>query len=153
MFLSLVHSLTPHFRRKVKFPFEFDVLDLCTDELKAQLTPVNVALKNISKDRDERAKIRKRMRGANAATAASSSSVSATSTPPPPADATMTQDIYRGTEEEERAKRAEEKKVLEGLISPEIRNDPGANASGLYELCGGSFISLPPSFFPSFLPY
>lgn len=47
-------------QRKVKFPSEFDVLDLCTDELKEKLRPVNTRLKEIQKDRRERAKVRKR---------------------------------------------------------------------------------------------
>lgn len=51
-------------QRKVKFPSEFDVLDLCTDELKEKLRPVNTRLKEIQKDRRERAKVRKRTKTA-----------------------------------------------------------------------------------------
>ncbi|KAI5118721.1 hypothetical protein M0805_004519 [Coniferiporia weirii] len=53
--------------RKVKFPLEFDVLDLCTDELKQKLLPVNTRLKEIARDRRERAKVRKRTKSAAAA--------------------------------------------------------------------------------------
>jgi ubiquitin carboxyl-terminal hydrolase 14 len=48
--------------RKVKFPFELDLLDLLDDEIKEKVTPVNSRLKEIQKDRQERAKIRKRSR-------------------------------------------------------------------------------------------
>ncbi|THH05676.1 hypothetical protein EW145_g4618 [Phellinidium pouzarii] len=53
--------------RKVKFPLEFDALDLCTDELKQKLLPVNTRLKEIARDRCERAKVRKRTKPAAAA--------------------------------------------------------------------------------------
>lgn len=48
--------------RKVKFPFDLDVLDLVTPSLKARLVPVNEKLKGIDKDRAERAKVRRRAR-------------------------------------------------------------------------------------------
>ena len=48
--------------RRVAFPPELDVLDLCTDELRDKLTPVNKRLKEIEKDRAERRKVRKRTR-------------------------------------------------------------------------------------------
>ncbi|KAL7412300.1 hypothetical protein BDY24DRAFT_393930 [Mrakia frigida] len=135
--------------RKVKFPFEFDALDLCTDSLKAKLLPVNTALKNISKDRDERAKIRKRIRGGQSAAAASTavaSSSASTSTAmavdgesaPAAAVTEKVVEVYGGTEEEERKKRAEEGVTLRGLVDESVRADTGANASGLYELCGES---------------
>jgi len=50
--------------RKVKFPLEFDVLDLCTDELKAKITPLNKRLREIEHDRAERRKVRKRTKSA-----------------------------------------------------------------------------------------
>jgi len=45
-------------------------------------------------------------------------------------------EVYGGTEEEERKKRAEEGVTLRGLVDESVRADTGANASGLYELCG-----------------
>ena len=36
--------------RRVKFPLEFDVLDLCTDELKEKPRPVNTRLKEVLKE-------------------------------------------------------------------------------------------------------
>lgn len=44
----------------MKFPLEFDILDLCTDELKAKLLPVNTKLKEFERDRAERRKVRRR---------------------------------------------------------------------------------------------
>jgi len=49
-------------------------------------------------------------------------------------------EVYGGTEEEERKKRAEEGVTLRGLVDEGVRADTGANASGLYELCGESFL-------------
>ncbi|EJD05216.1 cysteine proteinase [Fomitiporia mediterranea MF3/22] len=46
--------------RRVAFPQELDVLDLCTVELREKLTPVNKRLKEIERDRAERRKVRKR---------------------------------------------------------------------------------------------
>lgn len=48
--------------RKVKFPFDLDIIDLVTDDLKKRMLPVNEALKQIDKDRQERAKVRKRVK-------------------------------------------------------------------------------------------
>ena len=60
-------------QRKVKFPFELDVLELCTDELKAKLAPVNAKLKEVDRDRRERRKIRKKTRKAVATVDANAS--------------------------------------------------------------------------------
>ncbi|KAL8279698.1 hypothetical protein RQP46_008011 [Phenoliferia psychrophenolica] len=46
--------------RKVKFPFDLDVLDLITDDLKKQVLPLNEKLKEVDKDRRERSKVRRR---------------------------------------------------------------------------------------------
>ena len=46
--------------RKVKFPFVLDATPFLTDELKEKTKETNLAIKKIEKDRDERAKIRKR---------------------------------------------------------------------------------------------
>lgn len=162
-------GLSDVFRRQVKFPFgacssllachrlevkntrltrlkslpppEFDALDMCTESLKAKLSPVNVALKNISKDRDERAKIRKRIRGGQPAAAAATAVVGAAAATAMAVDgaetaASSSSAVYGGTEEEERKKREEEGVALRALVDESVRADTGANASGLYELCG-----------------
>ena len=46
--------------RRVAFPQELDVLDLCTPELRERLLPANKLLKDIERDRAERRKVRKR---------------------------------------------------------------------------------------------
>ena len=46
--------------RKVKFPTEFDAIDLVTDELREKLLPVSRKLKAVDKERAERRKVRKR---------------------------------------------------------------------------------------------
>ena len=114
---------------------------MCTDSLKAKLSPVNTALKNISKDRDERAKIRKRIRGGQAAAAAAAATTGASAPTAMAVDgaeapASSSSEVYGGTEEEERKKRDEEGVALRALVDESVRADTGANASGLYELCG-----------------
>lgn len=109
---------------------------MCTDELKAKLLPVNTALKTVAKNQEERARIRKRVK-AGSSTAGSAPAAGGGSTvmavddePSKPEEA-----VYLGTPEEETAKRAEEKALLEGLVDPGLKDDVGANTSGLYELC------------------
>lgn len=125
-------------RRRVKFPHEYDVLDLCTDDLRKRLSPVNAALKQIAKDRDERARIRKRARTAANAIAPSVTAATtepAGSTPTATAtDGTEAAEVYTGSPEEEAAKLAEERTKLASLVDAELRSDKGANTSGLYEL-------------------
>jgi ubiquitin carboxyl-terminal hydrolase 14 len=126
-------------RRRVKFPHEYDVLDLCTDDLRKRLSPLNAALKQVAKDRDERARIRKRARTAAnaitpAAAAADAEKADSTTADAAPADGAEAAEVYTGTPEEEAAKLAEERAKLASLIDANIRSDKGANASGLYEL-------------------
>lgn len=113
-------------RRRVKFPFEYDVLDLCTDALKVKLTPVNTALKTIAKDREERSRIRKRfVKGSKTPSAVAVEGVES---------ATTTAEVYTGTPEEEQAKLTEERARLAGLVDEGLKTDEGSNKSGLYEL-------------------
>jgi ubiquitin carboxyl-terminal hydrolase 14 len=60
--------------RKVKFPTEFDALDLATDELKGKLLPVSRRLKEVEKERAERRKVRKRTKHVAASSAATTGS-------------------------------------------------------------------------------
>ncbi|KAF9481605.1 ubiquitin carboxyl-terminal hydrolase 6 [Pholiota conissans] len=136
--------------RKVKFPQEFDALDLATDDLRAKLLPASRKLKEIEKERGERRKVRKRTK--NAVSAGPS-----TSAVPPTVDVEMgdaagiaaavtTGDIVpaAGADaskanavdefEDEVVVRKREVAELAELISPEVRNDIGASATGLYDL-------------------
>lgn len=57
--------------RRVAFPQELDVLDLCTPELRERLLPANKLLKDIDRNRAERRKVRKRTKTAIATSGAS----------------------------------------------------------------------------------
>lgn len=96
--------------RRVKFPFELDATELMTDELKAKIRPLNVRLKLIEKDRMERQRVAKRTKKDN------------------------NEETDDWMTEEEKKKRAEEAEELEKLVDPEIKNDVGACASGVYDL-------------------
>ncbi|KAJ3574855.1 hypothetical protein NP233_g1485 [Leucocoprinus birnbaumii] len=107
--------------RKVKFPTEFDALDLVTDNLKNKLIPASRKLKEVEKERGERRKVRKR-------TKAVATSTVTKNTPAPPAaeaaastggDVTMA-DAGASTEEEEK--------------DPDVKKDIGASQTGLYDL-------------------
>ncbi|KAG8830803.1 deubiquitinating enzyme [Serendipita sp. 399] len=136
--------------RKVKFPFEFDVLDLVTDDLKQRLLPVNARLKEIEKDRHERRKVRKRTRKTNV-----SPSIVVPPESAPPVSPTMTVGGADGLEGPDRASgathsalsapdpdmdegefREREANELDALIDPELKADPGSNVTGIYELVG-----------------
>ncbi|KAH9911483.1 cysteine proteinase [Epithele typhae] len=136
--------------RRVKFPTEYDALDIATDELKAKLLPVSRRLKEIEKERGERGKVRKRTKAAQPtkdkegdvqmadadAPAASSSAEPATTTT---ADGTTAETdkgkAVAGAElDEESVYREKEGKELEALIYPDVKADVGASMTGQYEL-------------------
>lgn len=97
--------------RRVKFPFELDATELMTDELRTKIRPLNVRFREIEKDRTERKRVAKRTKRDNNEDVG---------------DDWMTED--------EKKKRAQELEELEKLIDPEIKNDIGACASGVYDL-------------------
>lgn len=119
-------------QRRVKFPLEFDALDIVTDDLKQKLLPVNTKLKTIDKDRAERRKIRKRSKGV---TQAQSTTSGEAATNPDDSANTQTAEAA-GAIPEERDARAEELRQLEELIDPELKNDIGCSVTGLYDLVG-----------------
>jgi ubiquitin carboxyl-terminal hydrolase 14 len=135
------HSLTIWIatQRKVKFPAEYEALDLVTPELREQLAPVARRLKEIARDRAERAKVRRKTKVvAPAADAAGSAN---TSTAAAPAEGTgddveMSAPQEGGALEPEKHYREKERAELEELVSPALRADVGASVSGLYELVG-----------------
>ena len=119
----------------MKFPTEYDALDIATGELKAKLQPASRRLMEIEKDRMERRKVRKRTK--------SKASGSQTATPPDsvptPEGGTMDVDTKPeegGDLEDESVYRKKELEELEGLISPDVKADIGASPTGLYELVG-----------------
>jgi len=127
--------------RKVKFPNEYDALDLVTDDLKAKLQPVSRRLMEIEKERKERQKIRKRTKGRPSAVAAALDSQSPETAQSTSAsvDVDMTNE-ERETEEagarllDETVYREKERTELEALIDPNVKEDVGASPTGLYEL-------------------
>lgn len=137
-------------QRKVKFPFEFDVLDLVTERLKAKLLPANVRLKEIEKDREERRKVRKRTKKVQSVPAA----VDVLGGPAPHAspevivgggDGTLVSDEMEvertisaskteGEDADEGEIRKREAEELMELVHPDLKVDAGANFTGVYEL-------------------
>ncbi|CAG8442420.1 4126_t:CDS:10 [Funneliformis caledonium] len=95
--------------RKVKFPMELDVTDICTDELKNKTLPLRNSLLELEK---ERASSKRK-----AKLAANDSNQNTT-------DSKI-----------EETTNVEELEKLKKLIDPELAKDVGANVSGLYDLC------------------
>jgi ubiquitin carboxyl-terminal hydrolase 14 len=141
-------------QRKVKFPFEFDVLDLVTDSLKQKLLPVNTRIKELEKERDERRKVRRRTRKAQAPVTTPAVDHVGTHSPASPtvevggatgpvgdgqmdvdtpAVVASAADDELGDEGEIRKREAEE---LAELVHPDLKADVGANVTGVYELVG-----------------
>ncbi|CAK5271499.1 unnamed protein product [Mycena citricolor] len=123
--------------RKVKFPTEYDGLDLASDELKAKLLP------DIEKERAERRKVRRRTKAAKvSAPAPSASGVGdvemADAAPASGSSTTMEVDapapVQGGDLEEESVYRDKELAELQSLVDPTIKADTGASVSGLYDL-------------------
>ncbi|KAF8064043.1 hypothetical protein FPV67DRAFT_199304 [Lyophyllum atratum] len=132
--------------RKVKFPVEFDALDLATDELRAKLLPASRKTKEIEKERVERRKVRQRTKTVvNVVTAAESvaetdvemDEVAAAAEPDTPtADAVLDSGkvVSGGELEDESVYRKREREELEAVINQEVKQDIGASVSGLYDL-------------------
>lgn len=155
---------TVFLQRKVKFPLEFDALDLATPELKEKLMPVSRKMMEVEKERRERRKVRKRTKNAPASSskpaapagdvemadastaAATTATATTTSTEGAAADAGKgkEKEINTADLEDESVYREKEISELEALISPEIKGDVGCSVSGLYDLVGKH---------PSWLPH
>ena len=128
--------------RRVKFPEEFDALDIVTDELKEKLLPVSRKLKEIEKERSERRKVRRRTKVAKeekekekkeqdvemADATGEGSGVVIESIP--------AEDVAGGELQDEFVYREQEEKVLQDLVHPSIKADTGSSVSGLYDLVG-----------------
>lgn len=132
-------------QRKVKFPNEFDTLDIVTDELRKKMQPVSRKRIEVEKARDERRKVRKRTRAAVPAAQTSStnpgSATEANAETPGGGDVEMTEPAAEqstaGVElQPEEWYREREKIELETLIDPSIKADIGASQTGLYDLVG-----------------
>lgn len=160
-------------QRRVKFPHEFDALDLTTDDLKAKLLPASRKVKEVEKERGERRKVRKRTKAAGG-TSSSSAAASAggpagrsgdvemsdatiattTATPSNDEDTTTKEDkgkepVLGGDLEDEGIYRAREAAEFEALVDSSLKTDVGCSTTGLYELVGlYLFLTHPFHFFP-----
>lgn len=148
--------------RKVKFPFDLDVVDLLSPTLKKQVLPLNEKLKEVDKDRRERAKVRRRAKIAkdekadeergkvedrragiqrdpalsavNMAAAAAASAASSSDAMVVDEPVVEKKEAVDGELVDEPTKRAEEAALLRSLVDPELAKDVGANVTGMYEL-------------------
>jgi ubiquitin carboxyl-terminal hydrolase 14 len=134
--------------RKVTFPHELDVVEFCTDELKAMLVPVRDKVREVRKDLEDVDRARKRHKRLHDKELADEAagitdSVSVAKSDKKPAttgeDTEMADAPYKTDAEIEAERDASllaAKKELHALINPELAKDEGANKSGLYELRG-----------------
>lgn len=131
--------------RKVTFPHELDVVEFCDDNLKKLLIPVRDKVREVRKEEEDVERARKRRkRNANneddTPEASDSKKKNDKKEPTTGADGDVEMGETYKTDAEIDAERAAQllamKKELNGLISPELAKDDGANQSGLYELRG-----------------
>jgi ubiquitin carboxyl-terminal hydrolase 14 len=138
-------------QKKVKFPNEFDALDIVTDELREKMQPVARKRIEVEKARDERRKVRKRTRTAVASARLPNTNMHSTTEvdtqTPGGGDVEMNEpgpDQSAGDElRPEEWYRDQERAELEAWRDPSIKADIGASQTGLYDLVGG--IILPPA--------
>jgi len=136
----------------VKFPLEFDALDLARDELKAKLLLASRKLKEVEKERMERRKVRKRTKtapsssaststAANDAAAAGNATIAVTrwTSDVEMADAPASTEVKGGDLEAESVYREKEAKELAELVDPSVKSDVGCSETGLHDLVGTSF--------------
>jgi ubiquitin carboxyl-terminal hydrolase 14 len=135
--------------RKVKFPFDLDVTPFLSDQLKAKVLPAKQKIISIEKERDERMKIRRKVKsrkddavaqgGSSDAMAVDSSAEASTATASNDAAAATTATPQVGvalSDAEELELREKEKKEADEAIDGDLKNDIGCNPSALYELVG-----------------
>ncbi|TFY64553.1 hypothetical protein EVJ58_g2535 [Rhodofomes roseus] len=123
--------------RKVKFPTDFDVVDLVTDELKQKMMPLVNKYREVEGERSERRSIRKKtaLRIAKEQKAIASGSAPAeASSSSAPADADAEPVAMDIDLEDESVYRQREKAQLEALIHPDLQADIGCSLTGQYEL-------------------
>ena len=136
-------------QRKVKFPTEFDALDLATDDLKTKLLPASRKLQEIEKERAERRKVRKRTKAVvtsttkNAPVPAVAETATTAEGDVAMADVSVSAEggdnakvIAAGELEDENVYREREARELGELVDDGIRQDIGASQTGLYDLVG-----------------
>ncbi|KAI9058743.1 cysteine proteinase [Trametes sanguinea] len=134
--------------RRVKFPTEYDALDIATPELREKLLPVSRKLKEVEKERAERRKVRKRTKAAQpvkdkegdvqmadaAVPEAGSSSGAVGATAASAEGEDKGKAVMQVELEDEHVYREREGKELDALVHPDIKADVGASTTGQYEL-------------------
>lgn len=137
--------------RKVTFPHELDIVEFCSDDLKKALVPVRDKVREIRKDEEDVERARKRRKKTHEQLAADIPGGSGIADEKEQKEAEKKEaeksgdvDVLMGetfkTDAEIDAERdatlLEAKKELNALIDSNLRDDDGANQSGLYELRG-----------------
>ncbi|PCD33930.1 ubiquitin carboxyl-terminal hydrolase 6 [Fusarium graminearum] len=140
--------------RKVTFPKELDIVEFCSDELKSALVPVRDKVREIRKDEEDIERARKRRKKTHDQDVGDIPGGAGLPTEKEKKEAEKKQegksadgDTVMGEEgetyktdadieAERNASILAAKKELNALINPDLRNDDGANQSGLYELRG-----------------
>ncbi|ELU38677.1 ubiquitin carboxyl-terminal hydrolase 6 [Rhizoctonia solani AG-1 IA] len=122
--------------RKVKFPFEFDALDLLTDELREKIQPATRKLLEIEGDRLERRRARRKLKNkSNQPSGSAPPETNVGSSGENPEPEPMSVDEPRpGDIEDEATAREREKAAIDAVIDPEVRGDTGAAVHALFEL-------------------
>ncbi|RMD43141.1 hypothetical protein DV735_g2018, partial [Chaetothyriales sp. CBS 134920] len=143
--------------KKVTFPEELDMVEYCTEDLKARLIPVREKVRNIRKDEQDMERARKRQKlrhkqeedrkhdeGLKEAEAAPIAKLREKKEKKESKNGAENagggeMDVYKTDEqyeqEKEEALRTAKKELYE-VIDPELLADESANKSGLYELRG-----------------
>ncbi|PFH62914.1 hypothetical protein XA68_11233 [Ophiocordyceps unilateralis] len=135
--------------RKVTFPQELDVVEFCCDDLKKALIPVRDRVREIRKDEEDIERARKRRKKNHEELLADIPGGSGLASSRKDDKTTKAKDAVdgnAGTDEtfktdaeidaEKDAAVLAAKKELHAMIDPSLRDDDGANQSGLYELRG-----------------
>ncbi|OAQ78482.1 ubiquitin C-terminal hydrolase [Purpureocillium lilacinum] len=147
--------------RKVTFPQELDIVEFCSDDLKKALIPVRDKVREIRKDEEDIERARKRRKKnheqdpddipGGAGLPSEKEKKEKEEREKKKAEAgkkdgeksadgdTVMGETYKTDAEIDAEKDAallKAKKELNAVIDPELRNDDGANQSGLYELRG-----------------
>lgn len=141
--------------RKVTFPQELDIVEFCSDDLKSALIPVRDKVREVRKDEEDIDRARKRRKkthdkdmsdvaggsGLPSERELAQQKKKKDEGKPQQADDgdTVMGETYKTdaqVEAESEAALLAAKKELNSLINPSLRDDDGANQSGLYELRG-----------------
>lgn len=149
---NILSNLMLDIQRRVKFPTEFDAIDIATDELRTKLLPASRKLKEIEKERSERRKVRKRTKPvggpsapaltpapaggdvemADASTTATAAAPAAGGESAPDAG----KEKAPGELDDEFVYRRKEAEELSKLINEDVKKDIGSSSTGLYDLVG-----------------